>query len=624
MQCVCQIVRNETFSRERILQVAFAARIVLVNFTDIDYHVFSDAAKHVSIGGSPFDRATYRYTPALAWILYPVRAEMEDVQTTNVVIYWLANPLTAIISARGNAESIVSAIVLLNIILLQKGCWKSAALVHGALAIQFKIYPLIYLPSVFLSLSTFRAQKDLVGRIKSLFTNWKGFAYVLIALSSFALVVLFFFRIYGQLFLDEYLIYHIKRKDLAHNFSPYFYLLFLYSDNPTISQIIGFGAFVPQILLTVVFAFRYYEDLPFCWFLSTFAFVAYNKVCTSQYFVWYILLLPLVAHKIEMSRTRTLTLIAAWFVSQGLWLLPAYLFEFQGYNTFFLMFLASCLFVVTNTMVFYLIGLGLGDVEDITVKGLNIVKKCARVHLEAYTSILCYGLDKTNLENFYGREVIEADRTVVEQESDAILKGADTEDVALLVVGDPFGATTHADLVLRAKQQNIPVRVIHNASIMNAVGCCGLQLYNFGETVSIVMWTDEWQPESYYDKIALNRKRGMHTLCLLDIKTKEQTVENMMRGRKIFEPARYQKCSEAARQLLTICERRRGKGEVCAYDEKTMVVGLARVGWDNQKIVYSSMEEMSKMEMGEPLHSLIIPGETHHMEVDMLETFRTN
>ncbi|PIC46033.1 hypothetical protein B9Z55_005854 [Caenorhabditis nigoni] len=108
-------------------------------------------------------------------------------------------------------------------------------------------------------------------------------------------------------------------------------------------------------------------------------------------------------------------------------------------------------------MVFYLIGLGLGDVEDITVKGLNIVKNCARVHLEAYTSILCYGLDKTNLEKFYGREVIEADRTIVEQESDAILKGADKEDVALLVVGDPFGATTHADLVLRAKQQNIPV-----------------------------------------------------------------------------------------------------------------------------------------------------------------------
>jgi hypothetical protein len=36
----------------------------------------------------------------------------------------------------------------------------------------------------------------------------------------------------------------------------------------------------------------------------------------------------------------------------------------------------------------YLIGLGLSDEADITVKGLEIVKKASRVYLEAYTSIL--------------------------------------------------------------------------------------------------------------------------------------------------------------------------------------------------------------------------------------------
>jgi len=36
----------------------------------------------------------------------------------------------------------------------------------------------------------------------------------------------------------------------------------------------------------------------------------------------------------------------------------------------------------------YLIGLGLSDETDITVKGLEIVKKASRVYLEAYTSIL--------------------------------------------------------------------------------------------------------------------------------------------------------------------------------------------------------------------------------------------
>lgn len=42
-------------------------------------------------------------------------------------------------------------------------------------------------------------------------------------------------------------------------------------------------------------------------------------------------------------------------------------------------------------------------------------------------------------------------------------------------------ATTHSDLALRAKQQGIKVQVIHNASIMNAVACCGLQLYHLIE-----------------------------------------------------------------------------------------------------------------------------------------------
>ena len=44
------------------------------------------------------------------------------------------------------------------------------------------------------------------------------------------------------------------------------------------------------------------------------------------------------------------------------------------------------------------------------------------------------------------------------------------------VVGDPFGATTHTDLVLRAKEVGVPFQVVHNTSILNAIGCCGLQV----------------------------------------------------------------------------------------------------------------------------------------------------
>lgn len=39
----------------------------------------------------------------------------------------------------------------------------------------------------------------------------------------------------------------------------------------------------------------------------------------------------------------------------------------------------------------YFIGLGLGDAKDISVKGLEAIKRCKRVYLEAYTSLLTVG-----------------------------------------------------------------------------------------------------------------------------------------------------------------------------------------------------------------------------------------
>lgn len=138
-----------------------------------------------------------------------------------------------------------------------------------------------------------------------------------------------------------------------------------------------------------------------------------------------------------------------------------------------------------------------------------------------------------------------------------ILENADKKDVAFLVVGDPLGATTHSDLILRARSRNIAVQVIHNASILTAVGTCGLQLYSFGEVVSIPLWTDNWRPDSFYDKIAANRERGLHTLCLLDIKVKEPTLESIAKKKRQYMPPKFMSVAEAATQLLAIIQNKK-------------------------------------------------------------------
>ncbi|CDO72588.1 hypothetical protein BN946_scf184985.g7 [Trametes cinnabarina] len=227
---------------------------------------------------------------------------------------------------------------------------------------------------------------------------------------------------------------------------------------------------------------------------------------------------------------------------------------------------------------------------------------------------------------FYGKELIVADRDMVETQSDEILKDADKEDISLLVVGDPYGATTHTDIVLRARSLNIPTRVIHNASIMNAVGACGLQLYNFGQTVSLVFFTETWKPDSFYDRIKENADLGMHTLVLLDIKVKEQSEENLARGRKIYEPPRYMSIPQAVSQLLEI-ERMRRSGTL--IPDETLAIALSRVGGGpEERIVAGTLAELLAAPpevYGQPLHSLVIVGKRlHHLEVEYAESFAVN
>lgn len=159
---------------------------------------------------------------------------------------------------------------------------------------------------------------------------------------------------------------------------------------------------------------------------------------------------------------------------------------------------------------------------------------------------------------------------------------------------------------------------------MNAVACTGLQLYSFGETVSIPFWTDDWKPSSFVDKINRNLKYGLHTLCLLDIKVKEKSIEALMKGKEEYEEPRFMSASVAAQQLLSILQQEStpGNGDSDRLRPDSVVVAVARVGSQEQRIVSCSLEQMCRTDMGPPLHSLVVAGKMHPLEQEMLSLFQ--
>lgn len=68
-------------------------------------------------------------------------------------------------------------------------------------------------------------------------------------------------------------------------------------------------------------------------FLQTCAFVVFNKVCTSQYFLWPLPFIPLIEFPGLAWRTLALAL-AAWAAAQAAWLAFAYRLEFLGEPTY--------------------------------------------------------------------------------------------------------------------------------------------------------------------------------------------------------------------------------------------------------------------------------------------------
>lgn len=246
-------------------------------------------------------------------------------------------------------------------------------------------------------------------------------------------------------------------------------------------------------------------------------------------------------------------------------------------------------------------GLGLNDDKGISLKGLEETQSADAVFMETYTS----RMPDFNMERFeaqIGKKVQLITRRDLEEDSGkVILQAAKTGKAVFLVPGDPFIATTHVTLRIDAEKMAIKTRIVHGISIMSAiVSLSGLHNYKFGKTVT-VPFPDNFS-ETPYNVIAQNRKLGLHTLCLLDLRAVED---------------RYLSIKDALKQLQSMEE----KKKLEAVTPVTVAVGIARAGSNNPALKAGFIKDLVDWDFGEPPFSLIIPGDLHFMEIDALIAF---
>jgi diphthine synthase len=245
------------------------------------------------------------------------------------------------------------------------------------------------------------------------------------------------------------------------------------------------------------------------------------------------------------------------------------------------------------------VGLGLHDEMGISLRGLEEIKTADNVFIELYTNLMA-DFSKENLEKISSKKLQIVSREELEERSgELILEMAETGKVVLLVPGDPLIATTHVALRIHAKKLGIKTRVVHGASILSAViGLSGLHNYKFGKSVTIPLLSENLS-ETPYEVIAQNKKRGLHTLCLLDVNVEEN---------------RYMKICEGLESLLKVEEKRKENIVVM----NTLAVGIARAGSNNPTVKAGFLKDLLGYDFGDPPHSIIFPGKLHFMEAEAL------
>ncbi len=248
----------------------------------------------------------------------------------------------------------------------------------------------------------------------------------------------------------------------------------------------------------------------------------------------------------------------------------------------------------------FFIGTGLGELSDLSLKSLRILKNCDIIYVDAYTNFFNISIP----EELSTLDLKVVSRKELEDKALQILEEARTKRIAILVPGDPFLATTHVTLRMEATKLGIQHEILHNASIFSAApSVTGLSAYRFGKVATIPF--PENRSTYPYDVCLQNIQIDAHTLFLLDIDVKND---------------RFLSVVEGLEQLLTI-EKEKSKGVVSS---QAIFIGLAKIGTAEAFIKVGTVddflqEQESWQEKGAPQTIIRCANHLHFAEKDALK-----
>ena len=306
--------------------------------------------------------------------LLSLRGAPSSVSLTCVAVL-LFNPLSLAVSTRGNGDVLHMCVLYAMMHSLAQHRGVLAAVCHG-LAVHLRLYPILFLPSLLLSLDDNYCRGGLQCQCGLDGPKWRtvpltlladGVSWVsralppslcpsagatrhraifsLVSLSTVAGLFAVCAAMYGRPFVSESLAHHIGRVDTRHNFSLLFYPLYLEQQQKGATAVAAsLAAFLPQVILSALCSWRLSSDVPLCLLVQTMLFVTFNKVVTAQYFLWYVSLLPLVMPFTRLPPSLLLALSLVWLLAELHWLSWAYQVELLGLPAFAGLHAASCCF----------------------------------------------------------------------------------------------------------------------------------------------------------------------------------------------------------------------------------------------------------------------------------------